>query len=239
MFNLFLTVSSRSRSISPMKQVDKPRKPGTPIINGKITSIENNDYIKYHNLSKTTTNANKYNLHPNLLKSTNYPHTKGKITPIVNSTRSYKYGIRSTSQDSNKTISKIPLPRNLSSTSTSGISTADTMSAISTTPRKGMSLNLITKMPPITGIVNHNEKDSTLNEILHKGSKRSAQTIKINQTQNLMYTRKNTYTITKDHRGMRQQEKKFLDANKNSDDDGDVNEQSEDDAKSNVTYRIR
>ena len=38
---------------------------------------------------------------------------------------------------------------------------------------------------------------------------------------------------------MRQQEKKFLDANKNSDDDGDVNEQSEDDAKSNVTYRIR
>ena len=239
MFNMFLTVSSRSRSISPMKQVDKPRKPGTPIINGKITSIENNDYIKYHNLSKTTTNANKYNLHPNLLKSTNYPHTKGKITPIVNSTRSYKYGIRSTSQDSNKTISKIPLPRNVSSTSTSGISTADTMSAISTTPRKGMSLNLITKMPPITGIVNHNKKDSTLNEILHKGSKRSAQTIKINQTQNLTYTRKNTYTITKDHRGMRQQEKKFLDANKNSDDDGDVNEQSEDDAKSNVTYRIR
>ena len=102
-----------------------------------------------------------------------------------------------------------------------------------------MSLNLITKMPPIIGIVNHNEKDSTLNEMLHKGSKRNAQTIKINQTQNLTYVRKNTYTITKDNRGMRQQEKKFLEANKNSDDDGDVNEQSEDDAKSNVTYRVR
>ena len=102
-----------------------------------------------------------------------------------------------------------------------------------------MSLNSITKMPPIAGIVNHNEKDSTVNEMLHKGSKRSAQTIKINQAQNLTYVRKNTYTITKDNRGMRQQEKKFLEANKNSDDDEDVNEQSEDDAKSNVTYRVR
>ena len=229
---IFNSVSSRSRSISPMKQVDgskdKPRKPGAPIINGKNSLQANRDFPKLRTKSESSSNLQ--------FSGTNSHPSKNQISLIQKPNLS-RDRIRSQSNDTttNNSYKRSQLPSNRSSTdTTSGTSTADIISSTSNPSRMGINLNLRTKMPPITGTLNPKRNGYTSKGSSHKSSKTKAQTIKIDQTEDVSVVRKKTYTITEN--SLKQQDKN---EKEEKEADEDTNEQSEDDAKSNVTYKIR
>ena len=241
----YFIVSSRSRSISPMKQVDttkdKPKKPGAPTINGK-------DSLKPHNgISQL---RNKAGSNPNLqYKSTsNLHYLKDEITlkqSTSNNSRINRIRSISSNNEAHKYNKRLPLPSTKFS-STSGISSVDTVSnstSNSTTSKIGKNLNSRTKIiPPIPGgTLKTKQKDhDVLNNISPKGSKSSkAQTIKGNQPEYLSNVRKKTYTVAKSNLMPNRATEKEDEDEEVDDDDDDTLEQSEDDAKSNVTYKIR
>ena len=206
-----------------MKQIDagkdKIKNPGAPTINGK-----NN--FRTHEIPQLPRNRADY--YTNMqLKSTNPHYFKDQITPKQRTTSS-KNSIYNNSRYSRAHN----VSNSISSTTISGASTADTVSTISSTG-VDMNVNYPSKMPPIlepvkiTGKYNPSKGKSHGKNIVNK-----AKPVKSNQPEDVNYRRKNTYTIIHNNPKMNENRETF-------DDDEDTNEQSEDDAKSNVTYRIR
>ena len=237
----YFTVSSRSRSISPMKQLDtskdKPKKPGAPVINGKETFKTHQGIPQLRNkaesnpnlqLAKSTSNLHYLKDEITLKQSTSNNSRINRIRSISNNIEAHKYNKR------------LPLPTTkFSSTSgTSSVDTVSTSASNSTTSQIGKKSNYRTKIiPPIpVAYLKTKQKDhDALKSISHKGSKSSkAQTLKVNQTEN---ARKKTYTV--ENKNLRANRKKEKEDDEIDDDDEDTLEQSEDDAKSNVTYKVR
>ena len=188
-----------------MKQIDqlreKSKKPGAPIINGKNSSITKDGLPKLQNKAESNPNLHKQSTIRNSRKI-------GRIRSTSNDDQSYKR-----------------LPSNVSSSNTSGISSAVSTASTSTK----MSLKQpITTMPPINS---KERRDNNFKSSLHKSSKSSnAHSIKVDQFENASVVRKKTFTITKNSTKIAEKE--------DNENDG-KNEFSEDDAKSNVTYRVR
>ena len=188
-----------------MKQIDqlreKSKKPGAPIINGKNSSLTQDGFPKLQNKAESNPNLHK-------------------LSTIRNSRKIGR--IRSTSNDDPKFKR---LPSNVSSTNTSGISSA--VSTASTSTKIGLK-KPVTTMPPIN---NKERRDNYLKSSLHKSSKISkAQSIKLDEVENISNVRKKTYTVNKTRTKMSEKEE-----NENN----STNELSDDDAKSNMTYRIK
>ena len=187
-----------------MKQIDqlreKTKKPGAPIINGKSSTVSQDGLPKLHNKAESNPNLHKQSTIRNSRKI-------GRIRSTSNDEQNFKR-----------------LPSNVSSTNTSGISSA--VSTASTSTRINLKKS-ITTMPPI----NNKDRKDNFKSNLHKSSKSSkAQSINADQVDNVPSVRKKTFTITKNST-------KAWEKEDNPNDD--TNELSEDDAKSNMTYRVQ
>ena len=223
-----------------MKQVDKPKKPGAPVINGKEThdgipqlrnKAESNSNLQF----KSTSTSNLHYLKDEV--------THKQSTSIVG--RINRYRSTSSINEAHKYNKRLPLPSTKFYSTSGGISSVDTVSTSnSTTSKIGKSLNSRTKIiPPIPGGTLKTKQKSyhdSLKNISHIGStSRKAQPLKVNPTENVSRReRKQTYTVEKNNLRPKlrknEEEEEEID-----DDDDDTLEQSEDDAKSNMTYRVR